>query len=222
MRREKPLKNQVVFVVDDDQAVCQSIALLVEAMRVKVEIYNSAEEFLKAVQTERHGCLVTDIRMLGMSGVELLHEISNRGWKLPTIVVTGYADVQLTLDVIQAGAMTLLQKPYREHDLWASIASALKKSKNQAELIELQQSVRDRLSQLTPQEYSVLREMLLGSPNKIIATKLEIPARTVDLRRQCVLAKMEAECAIHIFRILSEAEVPLAEVMSPPVVTKKK
>lgn len=214
MKKESTPDDPTVFVVDDDPDVCQSIALMTQAMGVKCSTFSSAEKFLAEVTSQPLGCLITDFRMLGMSGVELLSAIAERGWKVPTILVTAYADVRLAVDAVRAGAMTLLEKPYREQELWSAIDEALNVSRSLAESIERQNSIKERLSLLTPEEFRVLREMIEGTPNKVIATELDIAPRTVDLRRQSVLRKLEAQSAIHVLRIFSDAGLSASELLS--------
>jgi two-component system response regulator FixJ len=209
-----PLKNLMVFVVDDDPAVCRSIALMAQAMGMKSSTFSSAESFLENAPSQPNGCLVTDIRMLGMSGVELLEETVARGWKLPAIVVTAHADVRLALQVVRAGAMTLLEKPYQEQELWDAMSEALKASNSLIASLEYQSNFRRCLSSLTPDELVVLREMLEGVPNKVASRELDIAPRTLDLRRKSVLKKMSARCAIHILRMFLEADVSPDEIFS--------
>lgn len=214
MKRVFSPEVPIVFVVDDDPDVCQSISLMTQAMGVSCQTFDSAEKFLSTVVTQPYGCLITDFRMLGMSGVELLSAIAERGWKIPTIVVTAYADVRLAVDAVRAGAMTLLEKPYKEQELWTTMAEALKVSRTIAETMELQNSIRGRMSLLTPDEFRVLREMIDGTPNKIIASELDIAPRTVDLRRQSILRKLESQSTIHFLRTISDAGLTPNELLS--------
>jgi two-component system response regulator FixJ len=207
------LEEQVVYVVDDDLDACRSIALMTQANGLKSETFDSAECFLMQVTSQPVGCLVTDIRMLGMSGAELLSELALRGWNLPTIVVTAYADVRLAVEIVRAGAITLLEKPCHEQELWTAITEALTKSKTEAKSIELQKIIRQRVSLLTPEELRVLEYMIDGVPNKVIASDLDIAPRTVDLRRQSVLKKMEAQCAIHVLRLINEAGMTPSQLL---------
>ena len=119
------MEKGVVFVVDDDPAVCRSISTMVQVMGLHAETFDCAERFLEAVPLQRHGCLITDVRMLGMSGMQLLERMADRGWTLPTIVVTAYADVRVAVSALRAGAATLLEKPYRDQELWDSIIEAM-------------------------------------------------------------------------------------------------
>lgn len=211
--RGGPLTDLAVFVVDDDLSVCQSIALLAKTMGANSQTFPSAEAFLEGVTSQPRGCLITDVRMLGMSGVQLLDEVAARGWKLPTIVVTAHADVRLAMQVVRAGAMTLLEKPYQNEELWKVMAEALCLSKTLAEANEFQSKFLDRLESLSSEELIVMREMLHGVPNKNIARDLDIAPRTLDLRRHSVLKKMEAQSAIQILHMFHEAGISPDETL---------
>ena len=201
----------VVYVVDDDSAVCQSIALLAQAMGLRCETFSSGEEFLDSAPPQARGCLITDIRMLGMSGLQLMEAMSKREWCLPTIVVTAYADVRLTIEVVRAGATTLLEKPYREQELWDSIVESLKISEREFETLSLRKDITQRISLLTMDEMLVFRSMIDGVPNKTIAATLDIAPRTVDLRRQSVLRKLGSPSVIHTLRLFSKAGISIED-----------
>lgn len=200
--------NGIVYVVDDDPAVRSSIELMVQVMGVRTKAFESAEEFLASLADHQHGCLITDVRMVGMSGVQLLQEITNRHIPLPAIILTAYADVRIAVQSIRAGAVTLLEKPYREQELWDAVVEALTISRSTASETELRKRVHHSLSQLTPDESHVMHQMLKGTPNKLIASMLDIAPRTVDIRRQAVLRKMGVSNAIHLVRLLGKAGVP--------------
>ena len=151
-----------VYIVDDDPAVCRSISLMVEAMRLATETYNTAEQFLECVSEESHGCLITDVRMLGMSGVELLKKLSESNIQLPAIVISAYADVKLTLEVMRAGAMTLVEKPYRDQELWDAIVEAMRIGEASYRIRSQHLICKQRLSQLTKDEVHVLKAMARG------------------------------------------------------------
>lgn len=210
------MEKGVVFVVDDDPAVCRSISTMVQVMGLHAETFDCAERFLEAVPLQRHGCLITDVRMLGMSGMQLLERMADRGWTLPTIVVTAYADVRVAVSALRAGAATLLEKPYRDQELWDSIIEAMAASEKSIKNNATRYAVRHRLSLLTHEELRVLQEMVSGTPNKLIAKALDIAPRTVDLRRQAVLKKMEVASCIQLVRLFGEAGISTAELLPDP------
>jgi FixJ family two-component response regulator len=197
MMGEKP----VVYIVDDDKAVRESIAALVQANGIAVRCHGSAEEFLETFDCSRLGCLVADVRMSGMSGIELQETLQARGVSLPVIIITGYPDISTAVQAIRTGAVTFLEKPCREKELLANIDNALdwhrKKRAEEARAAELE----GRLARLTRDEYRVMQEMVAGKPNKTIAAELEIGLRTVELRRAKVFKKMEAHSMAELVRL---------------------
>lgn len=198
-----------VHVVDDDQASREAVAHLVEEMDVPVRTYGSAEEFLNKYNGERPACLVTDIRMLQMSGLELQEELASQGTTMATIVLTAYADTSITVRAIKNGAVTLLEKPCRDLELWDAIREALAVDRKQYESdLERAELVR-RIETLTPQEKEVLALVVAGDPNKAIASKLDVSIRTVEVRRSSIFQKMNADSVAELVRLAMDSGVPL-------------
>lgn len=198
-----------VHVVDDDQASREAVAHLVEEMDVPVRTYGSAEEFLNKYNGERPACLVTDIRMLQMSGLELQEELASQGTTMATIVLTAYADTSITVRAIKNGAVTLLEKPCRDLELWDAIREALAVDRKQYESdLERAELVR-RIETLTPQEKEVLALVVAGDPNKAIASKLDVSIRTVEVRRSSIFQKMHADSVAELVRLAMDSGVPL-------------
>jgi two-component system, LuxR family, response regulator FixJ len=197
----------IIYVVDDDRTVCRSIEIMVQAMGLPTQVFSSAEQFLKSVVEEPYGCLITDIRMLGMSGLQLLKEIAAMKWELPVIVVTGYGDVRLAVESFKAGAFTFLEKPYRDQELWDTIVQALAKSQTSHDQRQARHQVKENLSKLTPEETAVLRELLNSTPMKTIAVKMNFSLRTIDLRRRSILDKLNVATNIELTRMLTKAGI---------------
>ena len=192
--------NMTVFIVDDDPAARDSVAVLVKSKGLPVRAFASAEEFLAEYQPGDSGCLVVDVRMTGMTGLELLEVLRQRNAALPVIIITGFGDVPTAVRAMRAGAFTFLEKPCRDQELWAAIQRALDSAtKLQAEN-DRKTSVEARLATLTPDELRVMREMVIGKPNKVIASDLDIGLRTVELRRANVLKKMQADSLAELVR----------------------
>ena len=202
----------IIYVVDDDSTVCRSIEIMVQAMGLQTQVFSSAEQFLKSVTEEPHGCLITDIRMLGMSGLQLLKEIAAMKWQLPVIVVTGYGDVRMAVESFKAGAFTFLEKPYREQELWDTIVQALVKSQDNYDERQFKLQVKENLSKLTPEETKVLRELLNSTPLKTIAVKMHLSLRTIDLRRKSILDKLNAATNIELTRMITKAGIELDDL----------
>ncbi|MDA0281768.1 MAG: response regulator [Planctomycetota bacterium] len=200
-----------VFIVDDDSESLDSVRTLICVLDVPVKTFSSAEAFLEAYDGEP-GCLVTDLRLPGLSGVELLEQLSERDQLLPAIVISGYADVSVTVEAMQQGALTLLEKPYRENDLWKTVGIALAQDLRTRALRQERNGIRCRLTTLTPDERSVLELIVDGIPNKMIAEKLDVGLRTVEARRRTILNKMSVKSIAGLardFLIANDLERPI-------------
>lgn len=197
-----------VYIVDDDDASRESVEMLLAEMKVAFKSYASAESFLEHYNGERPGCLVTDIRMLEMSGLELQEELQRRGTTLSVVVVTGYADTPVIVRAIKNGAVTLLQKPCRTHELWDAIREGLAKDAENYGKERAQKELQARLESLTPAEREVLDMIVEGVPNKAIAKRLDISVRTVEVRRQHVFTKLKANSVAELVQLVLRAQSP--------------
>lgn len=193
--------NATVFVVDDDAAARESVLALVSLKGVRAQGFASAEEFLARFDPQMTGCLVVDVRMTGMSGLQLLQQLQNRQSTLPAIVITGYADVPMAVKAMQTGATTFLEKPCQDQELWQAIQQALDKEKSLQSLRRQKGEIEARLGTLTEDEVAVLRKLLEGLPNKRIAVDLDIGLRTVELRRSNIMKKMSAASLPELVRM---------------------
>jgi FixJ family two-component response regulator len=193
--------NATVFVVDDDAAARESVAALVSLKGLAAKGFASAEEFLRQYDDAQRGCLVVDVRMAGMSGLQLLQHLQSRGSVLPSVVITGYADVPMAVKAMQAGAMTFLEKPCQEQELWQAIQQALDREQAQQALRKQKSEIEARMATLTEDEVAVLRKLLEGLPNKRIAVDLDIGLRTVELRRSNIMKKMQAASLPELVRM---------------------
>lgn len=198
--------NPTVFVIDDDAAARESVLAVIESNGVAAKGFASAESFLAEYGPILQGCIVVDVRMSGMSGLELLKELKARNCSVPVIVLTGYADVALAVRAMQAGAFSLLQKPCHDDELWQAIRQALEVKNAQNTLAELRQKVQIRAAALTAEEIEVLKRLLEGHPNKRIASDLDLGLRTVELRRSNIMRKMEAASLPDLVRMAILAE----------------
>lgn len=201
--------DTTVFLVDDDDAVRDSLATLLESEGHAVEPFPSALAFLDAIDPRRRGCLLVDVRMPGMGGLELQETLNAQGVSLPVIVMTGHADVPLAVRAMKAGALDFLEKPFADESLLASIRAALAEDAARREANKPQASAEtlERLAQLTPRERDVLEGLVAGHPNKVIAHMLTISPRTVEIHRARVMEKMQAKSLSHLVRMAIEAGV---------------
>jgi FixJ family two-component response regulator len=193
--------SATVFVVDDDAAARESVLALVSQKGVRAKGFASAEEFLAQFSPQLTGCLVVDVRMTGMSGLQMLQQLHARQSTLPAIVITGYADVPMAVKAMQSGALTFLEKPCQDQELWQAIQKALDKETSLQSLRRQKGEIESRLATLTPDEVAVLRKLLEGLPNKRIAVDLDIGLRTVELRRSNIMKKMQAASLPELVRM---------------------
>jgi two-component system response regulator FixJ len=204
MRQNQANARPTIFVVDDDAAVRDALKLLLRSVGQSVETFASAQEFLDAYSEDRPGCLVLDIRMPGMSGLELQQKLNERHSILPIIFITGHGDVPMAVEAMQAGAVDFIQKPFRDQDLIDRINQALEKdAANRAALGE-RNDIRRRLETLTPREREVLDLVVRGKANKVIAGDLKLSQRTVEIHRARVMEKMQASSLAHLVRMVLE------------------
>ena len=190
-----------VFVVDDDSATLDSLAKLIGAIFSRVETYSSAGEFLDNYELSRPGCLVLDVAMPGMSGLELHEKLIDARIQLPVIFITGHANVQMAVGAMQAGAVDFIEKPFHEHDLWNSIRKAFEvDGKNRLEQIH-REEYEERMAALSNGEQAVLDLILGGNFNKEIATKLDLSIRTVEDRRARLMRKLGANSVVELVRM---------------------
>jgi two-component system, LuxR family, response regulator FixJ len=179
-------------VIDDDEAVRESIAFLLRSAGLKVKTYDSAVAFLEVAPTIGSGCVITDVGMPGLSGVDLLRRLKELQIRLPVIVITGRGDVPLAVEAMKFGAVDFLEKPFDDNVLLASVRSALNRSEASAAIETERAELRARIAKLTPRERDVLDGLVAGHPNKVIAFNLEISPRTVEIYRANVMTKMNA------------------------------
>jgi two-component system, LuxR family, response regulator FixJ len=200
MQERPPL----VFIVDDDEAVRNSLRLLIQSLSLTPMAFASAGEFLDHYDPSQPGCLVLDVRMPAMSGLELQEHLNRRGAVIPVIFITGHGDVPMAVEAMQAGAFDFLQKPFREQDLIDRIQRALAKDRDNRAALGERDLIRQRLDSLTPRELEVLERVNHGKPNKVMAAELNVSQRTIEIHRARVMEKMRATSVAHLVRMLME------------------
>lgn len=181
---------QIVYVVEDDDAVRDSLLMLLKAEGYNARGYEDALKFLKEPVAQLQGCLVLDIRMPGMTGMELHRKLVEEKCALPIIFVTGHGDVSMAVEAMKLGAIDFVQKPYREEDLLAKINTALKMDAEQQESLKYKEKLQEKIASLTPRELEIMEMMIEGNANKVIAIELNISQRTVEIHRSRVMQKM--------------------------------
>jgi two-component system response regulator FixJ len=197
--------NPVVHIVDDDEAVRNSLAFMLGSAGLSVRLYESARAFLNLLDPSAHGCLVTDVRMPDMTGIELLAEIKAKAPYLPAIVITGHGDIPLAVEAMKAGAVDFIEKPFEDEVLLKAVEAALKKIDGDGEA-QIQE-VFSRLASLSERERQVLEGLVAGQANKVIAAARGISPRTVEVYRANVMTKMQAKSLSELVRMAVLAQV---------------
>ncbi len=190
-----------VYVVDDDQQACKAVLALVQTMGLPAESFSSAEDFLDAYDDHRPACLVTDVRMLGMSGLELQERLNELGVTISVVVLTAFASTTTTVRAMRNGALTLMEKPCDDDHLWEAIRTGIAADEQNWELEQRRASIQQRLDSLTPKEREVLEYVVAGNANKVIANRLDVSIRTVENHRQKIFQKMQALSLAELVRM---------------------
>lgn len=191
----------VVHVVDDDESVCRALASLLQEVGIPVSTFLSAEAFLQALRPDTRGCLLLDVRMPGMSGLQLQQVMRERAATLPTIILTGHADVPMAVSAMSAGAAGFVEKPFNPQELLDRIHDCLATDARQAAFQDQVRDARERLGRLSEREREVLHEVVQGRPSKLIASALGISEKTVDVHRSNVMRKTGTRSVAELVQI---------------------
>ncbi len=186
------MTEQLVYIVDDDEAVRDSLGLLFRSIGLQSRAFTSATEFLDVYTNDFTGCLVLDIRMPGMNGLELQDALITRESTLPIVFISGHGDIPMAVKAVKRGAIDFLAKPFRDQELLDCVQLAIKQNRERLSQESVQAGVRSRLQQLSPREREVLNSLVEGKANKVIAIELGISQRTVEVHRSKVMEKMDA------------------------------
>lgn len=194
--------NLTAFVVDDDQAARDSLLFLLRSEGITSRAYQSAAEFLGQLEPEHRGCVVTDVRMPDMDGMQLIAKLKQIGCNIPTVVITGHADIPLAVQAMRAGVTDFIEKPFNADAILAAVRRAFELTKKtDAQETQLQTVLR-RLDTLTDRERQVCDAVAAGAANKLIAVQLAISSRTVEIYRANVMAKMQADTLPELVRMM--------------------
>lgn len=198
--------QRTVYIVDDDPAMRHSLAWLIGTLGVPVETFASGEAFLGVIRPDRPGCLVTDVRMPGMSGLELQDTLARCGSLLSVIVISGHADVPMAARAFRAGAVDVIEKPFNDQVLLDRVHEALEKSTRAAAVQARRAQIQARLARLTPRERQVAELVVAGKPNKVIAAEINLSPKTVEVHRHNVMEKLEVGSVADLTRLLIETD----------------
>jgi two-component system response regulator FixJ len=199
----------VVHVIDDDTDVRQSLAFLLSTAGLTVRVHESAVAFLKVLPEIKDGCIVTDVRMPGIDGLELQRRLGELELRLPVIVMTGHGDVPLAVEAMKAGAVDFIEKPFDDQVMLSAIRAALARQADDRERNAQTAAIQERVARLSDRERDVLDRLVAGKANKVIAHELGISPRTVEVYRANVMTKMQADSLSELVRMaLIESSAP--------------
>lgn len=201
MTSENPAAARAVHIIDDDQALRESLAFLLRTHQLEVRSFDSAKTFLDALPDASLGCVITDIRMPGMSGVDLLRRLKELKVGVPVIVITGHGDVSLAVEAMKIGAADFFEKPFNDDQLVASVRAALQQRQDQTKRGAERTEIEHRISKLSAREKDVLAGLIEGRANKQIAFDLGISPRTVEIYRANLMNKMQADSLSDLVRM---------------------
>jgi RNA polymerase sigma factor (sigma-70 family) len=195
-------------VVDDDPSVCRAIKRLVESVGLHVEVFGSAQEFLSSKPPDAPSCLVLDVRLRGISGLDFQRELAEANIHLPIIFITAHGDIPMTVRAMKAGAVEFLTKPFRDQDLLDAIQVALERDRARRQQEAGLVALRKRFESLTPREREVVTMVVSGMPNKQIAAEIGITENTVKTHRSRAIEKMQAQSLADLVKIVERLKIP--------------
>ncbi|MFO7593165.1 MAG: response regulator FixJ [Pseudomonadota bacterium] len=198
-------EQSTVFIIDDDEAVRDSLSWLMKSAGLLAKTFDSADSFLSGYREDRPGCLILDIRMPGMSGLELQSRLKEREFRLPIIIISGHADVPMAVRALKAGAFDFIEKPFNDELLLSLVQRAIEQDRNRREEVAVLDEWRARLDTLTPREREVLDLVVAGASNKQISGELGVSTKTVEAHRARVMEKLQAESLSHLVRMVISA-----------------
>jgi FixJ family two-component response regulator len=199
------MHDPTVFVVDDDPDVRESLCYLIDSIGLPAQAYESAQDFLEAYDPNRPGCLVLDVRLHGMSGLDLQEQLTAWGAPLPVIIITGYADVSTAVRSFKGGALEFIEKPFSDQVLLDRIQRAIETDREKRERARRRATLDRRLARLTPREQEVLDLLVDGKTTKVIADQLGLSVRTIEIHRGHIHQKMEVDSVISLVRLVLQA-----------------
>lgn len=199
--------DPIVYAIDNDDGVRHSLEFLLDCAQIKVRSFSSADAFFKASPPLAGACVVTDVRMPGMNGIELVEEMNRRGASAPVIVITGHADVPLAIQAMHAGVADFIEKPFDDEVILGAIRKALADQAGDEAVEAERRSMREHIALLSAREHEVMEALVAGKANKAIAFDLGISARTVEVYRANVMMKMQAKTLSHLVRMVTTARL---------------
>jgi two-component system, LuxR family, response regulator FixJ len=190
-----------VYVIDDDEAMRDSLDFLLGSADFHVTLFESAQDFLNTLPTIGFGCVLSDVRMPGIDGIELLKHLKASGSLFPVVIMTGHGDVPLAVEAMKLGAMDFLEKPFEDDRLIGMIEAALRRAEQGAKSEAVTLEIQSRVSSLSPRERQVMEGLIAGLSNKLIAREYDISPRTIEVYRANVMTKMQAASLSELVRL---------------------
>ena len=197
----------IVFIVDDDASVRDSLRWLIESVQLKGLSFATEPEFLDGYQGQQTGCVVLDVRMPGISGLDLQEELIQKGFILPVIIITGHADVPMAVRAFKSGVFDFIEKPFNDQRLIDRIQQAIEKSRSQKVSLQRRQEARDRMKKLSSREQQVLNCIVAGFSNKKMARELDISIKTIETHRANLMSKMKSGSVSELVRVALLADM---------------
>lgn len=201
------LENSIVYVIDDDESARSSLEFLLDVAGVRVRSFASGDQFLKSSPPLKRACIITDVRMPGMGGVDLTRRVKDTDPSVPVIVITGHADVPMAIDAMRAGASDFIEKPFEENVIISAIRRALSEKEEGDAAVKERREIEARLSLLSGREHDVVEGLVEGKANKMIAFDLDISPRTVEVYRANAMKKLQAKTLSDLVRMVTIARL---------------
>ena len=198
---KNPRKKPTIYIVDDDDGMRRALTVLMQTVGYSAVAFERPAEFLQKLDPNQPGCLVLDVRMPEMSGLEVQQQLNRNGSMLPVILITGHGDIPMAVQAMKDGAFDFLQKPFRDQDLLDRINGAIKQDAENREIVERHADLKRRVESLTPREREVMALVVDGRANKVIAIDLGLSERTVEIHRANVMEKMQARSVAHLVKM---------------------
>ena len=194
-----------VYIIDDDEAMRDSLSFLLDSAGYRVTLFETATSFLEALTRLEFGCIVSDVRMPGIDGIELLKRMKATGNRFPILIMTGHGDVPLAVEAMKLGALDFLEKPFEDERLTAMIEGAIRQADTTARTEAVTQDITARIASLSPRERQVMEGLIAGLSNKLIAREYDISPRTIEVYRANVMTKMQANSLSELVRLAMRA-----------------
>jgi len=207
--------QQVIYILDSDKQAAQNVRQLLASTYPHIELCDAPATFYSRYQSDRSGCLIAELKLAGGSGIEVLRELKQRAWPVPAIVLTAHADVPSTVEAMRLGAANVIEKPFRDVELWDAIHSGLDYARNFRAAHDRRQELQRRIQSLSPQEQQIMQLIVEGLPNKVIASRMDVSLRTVESRRKSIYQALGTDNVAEFVGLVHKAATPVCTCTLP-------